>query len=142
MQDALWSMKGLTVLLAAALATGCTAMPAQHSKQSDPSQDFVMAATLACVTLSLKQDRSVKCLLNYENNKPVLQVSFAGSEKAKTYGPLVLSLVGPQLCAAVKADKNGAALALIETRSNQMSRYSCDERVFSGWVQATSTPKQ
>jgi hypothetical protein len=44
-------------------------------------------------------------------------------------------MVGPQLCAAVKDDKRGASLGLLDSKANRASVYSCETKAFSRWVE-------
>ena len=143
------SIKWLGLVPAAVLAMGCAEMGANGTApaRADPKQNFITAANFACLTLSLKQDRSVKCLLNYHDSKPVLQITFEGTdrnkiqEKINTYGPLVLSMVGPDLCAAAGSGF-GAELTLIDAKSHQTARYSCQQQRFTSWVQVAGTTGQ
>jgi hypothetical protein len=141
MQSRIWSMKWLSVLLASALALASAVAGAQDATNSKARQNFVRAATLACLTVELAKDSPAKCRLEFINSKPVLLLSFEDSANASTYGTLALSLVGPQLCAAVKAEKNGASLALVDSKSKRASVYSCEQQAFTAWLQI-NTAKQ
>ena len=129
--------KGL--LSAAVLALGCATNGAQAA--SDATQSFITAANLACLVLSMKQDRSIKCLVNYQDSRPVLQITFEASdrnkiqEKINTYGPLVAGMVGPDLCASAGSG-SGAGLVLVDLKSRQTATYSCEQRRFNAWVAA------
>jgi len=143
------SIRWLGLVPAAVLAMGCAEMAANGNAppRTDPTQNFITAANFACLTLSLRQDRSVKCLLNYHDSKPVLQITFEGTdrnkiqEKINTYGPLVLSMVGPDLCAATGTGF-GAGLTLIDVKSHQTARYSCEQQRFTSWVQIAGATDQ
>jgi hypothetical protein len=143
------SIKWLSLLSVAALAVGCAEIAPQgegHAKP-DARQNFIRIASFACLTLSLREDRSVKCSLNYHDKTPVLQISFEGGdknkirEKIKTYGPLVLTLLGPDLCAAAKSEF-GAALTLVDTKSHQATTYSCEQQNFTTWVEVAEAKAQ
>ena len=143
------SIQWLGLVPAAVLAMGCAGMAPNGTApaRTDPKQNFITAANYACLALSLKQDRSVKCLLNYPDGKPVLQITFEGTdrnkiqEKINTYGPLVLSMVGPDLCAAAGTGF-GAGLKLIDVKSHQTATYSCQQQRFTSWVQIAGTTGQ
>jgi len=131
-----WRMKKrLSALLAAALMAAGTASGDGDAASTRARQNFVTAATVACMAMDVQKDSPVKCWLGYVNDKPVLVVRLADGEKAGTYGPSLASLVGPQLCAAVKADARGASLGLIDSKTNRASVYSCETKAFSGWVE-------
>src|SRR6185503_4515264 len=71
---------GSKVLLSAAvLALGCATNGAQAA--SDATQSFITAANLACLVLGMKQDRSIKCMVNYQDSRPVLQITFEASDR-------------------------------------------------------------
>ena len=133
MRTEIWSAKGSAGLLAAALAITSTLTFAQHREPGKAQQNFVRAATMTCLAVQMKKASAVRCWLEYVDNRPALLLSFAGLDKARHYAPMVLSLIGPQLCAAVLADRNSASLALIDRQSNRSSRYSCDQRRFTQW---------
>lgn len=135
MRTEIWSTRGATGLLAAALAVTSSVAVAQYPQTAKAQQNFVRAATMTCIAVQMKKANPVKCWLEYTDNKPRLILSFEGLDKARQYAPMVLSLIGPQLCAAALAERNGASLALIDRHSNRTSRYSCDQRGFTDWVQ-------
>jgi len=143
------SFQWLGLVPAAMLAMGCAEMAANGTApaRTDPTQNFVTAANFACLSLTLRQDQSVKCLLNYHDSKPVLQITFEGTdrnkiqEKINAYGPLVLSMVGPDLCAAAGTGF-GAGLTLIDVKSRQTATYSCEQQRFTSWVQIAGTTDQ
>jgi hypothetical protein len=132
------SSKWLGLVPVAMLAIGCAGMAANGTAQAetDAKQSFITTANLACLTLTLKRDRNVRCLLNYRDRKPVLEITFDGDknkirDKINTYAPLVLSMVGPDLCAATGSGF-GAGLTLIDATSHQTATYSCDQQ---RWVE-------
>ena len=136
MQTRGWRMKmRLSALLAATLMTAGASSSDENATSATARQNFVMAATAACMAMEMQKDSPAKCWFSYVNDKPVLVVRFADGEKAATYGPWLLSLVGPQLCAAVKADQRGASLGLFDSKSNRASVYSCETKAFSRWVE-------
>jgi hypothetical protein len=61
--------------------------------------------------------------------------------KINAYGPLVLSMVGPDLCAAAGTGF-GAGLTLIDVKSRQTATYSCEQQRFTSWVQIAGTTDQ
>jgi hypothetical protein len=130
----MWSMRGSTVLLAAALTMTSAIAAAQYAQPGKAQQNFVRAAAMTCIAVQMNKASPVRCWLEYVDNKPTLLLSFEGVDKARRYAPMVLSLVGPQLCTAALAERNSASLALIDRHSNRASQYSCHQRMFTDWV--------
>ena len=134
MRTRIWSIRVSTGLLAAVLAMTSAVSGAQDAELGKARQNFVKAATMTCIAVQMKKASPVKCWLEYVDNRPMLLLSFEGLDKARHYAPMVLSLIGPQLCAAVLTQRNSASLALIDRQSNRASQYSCHQRMFTDWV--------
>jgi hypothetical protein len=117
------------------LLAASAACPAAQERDEKARQKFVTAATLACLALESMKDTPVRCVLQQAEDGPILMVSFEDGSKAQRYAPLVVSLVGVQLCELTRADRAAASLALVDSQLNRATVYSCEERSFTGWIQ-------
>ena len=117
-----------------AVAVAASAGSAGAADVGKARRDFISAATFACLMLEGARNSPARCWLAYRAGRPVLTLAFEDRSKIGRVAPLVLSMVGDQLCAAVQADRNGAAFALADSKSNLVSWYSCEERAFLGWT--------
>ena len=115
-------------LCTVAFALTCTAVNAQEASRA--TQNFVDAATVACLAADLAKNSGVRCWLAFLDGMPVLVLSVRDGSRAQQIAPLVLSMVGTQLCAAVNADANGAAFVIADAANNPVSFYSCEQRKF------------
>jgi len=111
------------------------ACPAAQEPDEKARQKFVTAAMLACFALENVKDTPVHCALEQAKDGPILMVSFEDGSKVQRYAPLVVSLVGVQLCDLTRADRAGASLALVDSQLNRATVYSCEQRSFTGWIQ-------
>jgi len=98
-------------------------------------REFITAATFACLMLENAGNSPAHCWVGYRAGKPMLTLTFEDRSKVGQIAPMVLSLVGDPLCAAVKAERNGAAFALADAKSNLVSWYSCEQHAFLGWTE-------
>ncbi len=117
------------------LLAASAACPAAQERDEKARQNFVTAAMLACFALESVKDTPVRCMLQQGEDGPILMVSFEDGSKAQRYAPLVVSLVGAQLCELARADRAGASLALVDSQLNRATLYSCEQRSFTGWMQ-------
>jgi len=115
-------------LCTVAFALACTAVNAEDANRA--TQNFVDAATVACLAAELAKNSGVRCSLTFADGKPVLVLSVRDRSRAQQIAPLVLSMVGTQLCAAVNADANGAAFVIADAANNPVSFYSCERKTF------------
>ena len=120
-------------LCTVAFALVCTSVNAQDASASRRAQNFIDAANVACLAADLAKNSGVRCSLAFPDGKPVLVLSVRDRSRAQQIAPLVLSMVGAQLCAAVNADANGAAFVIADAANNPVSFYSCEQRTFLAW---------
>jgi len=121
-------------LFALALSLACAPSNAQDAVKA--RQDFVDAANVACLAVAMARHSNVHCRLAFLAGKPALVLSFEDHSRARQIAPVILGMVGEQLCAAVQAEQNGAAFVLADARNNPVSFYSCEQRTFLGWSDA------
>ena len=96
---------------------------------------FVNTTTLVCITLENVRDTPMRCALEQSENRPTLLVSFEDGSKAQRYAPLVVSMLGPQLCDVTGGGRAQGMLALVDSKLKRATVYSCEERAFGGWIQ-------
>jgi len=118
-------------LCTVAFALACSAVNAQDASRA--TQNFIDAANLACLAADFARNSGVRCWLAFPDGKPALVLSVRDRSRAQQIAPLVLSMVGTQLCTAVNADTNGAAFVIADAANNPVSFYSCEQRTFVAW---------
>jgi hypothetical protein len=118
-------------LLAAAVACPAGAqVPDEKARRN-----FVNTAMFACFTLENVKDTPMRCTLEQSDKGPMLIVRFEDGSKLPQYAPLVISMLGTQLCDTTGASQAGASLALVDAKLNRATVYSCEQRGFTGWIQ-------
>jgi hypothetical protein len=138
---ALSSLTGARARLVA-IALGLACVPAAAQDAVKARKDFVDSANIACLALNLAKHSKVRCWLAFRGGKPALVLSFEDNSKAQQIAPMILGMIGEQLCTAVRAERNGAAFVLADATNKPTSFYSCEQKTFLAWTDGDDKPAQ
>jgi hypothetical protein len=130
METRTWRLIFICLLAAAVACPAAAQAPDEKARRK-----FVNTAMMTCFTLENVKDTPMRCTLEQSENGPMLMVSFPDGSKLQQYAPMLIGMLGAQLCDASGATQAAGSLALVDAKLNRATVYSCEQRGFTGWIQ-------